>query len=81
MATQGPAAESLRIAEHYRQLTDDELIELAQHPSELTEMAHAALRQEISSRKLTVPPVEEQRETNWTPPHDVNDDSDDPYAE
>jgi len=81
MATQGPAAESLRIAEHYRQLTDDELIELAQHPSELTEMAHAALRQEISSRKLTVPPVEEQRETNWPPPHDVNDDSDDPYAE
>ena len=81
MATQGPAAESLRIAEHYRQLSDGELIDLAQHPSELTEMAQVALRQEISSRKLTVPPLEEQRETNWTPPHDSNDDSDDPYAE
>jgi len=80
MATQGPAAESLRIAEHYRQLSDGELIDLAQHPSELTEMAQAALHQEISSRRLTVPPVEAQRETNWTPPHD--DDSDDsPYAE
>lgn len=81
MATQGPAAESLRIAEHYRQLSDGELIDLAQHPSELTEMAEAALQQEISSRKLKVPPVEEQHETNWTPPHDGDDESDDPYSE
>ena len=80
MATQGPAAESLRIAEHYRQLSDGELIDLAQHPSELTEMAQAALRQEISSRKLTVPPLEDHRDTNWTPPHDSNG-SNDPYTE
>ncbi|HWH56779.1 MAG TPA: hypothetical protein VN682_04055 [Terriglobales bacterium] len=80
MATQGPAAESLRISEHYRQLSDGELTDLAQHPSELTEMALTALQQEISSRRLKVPPVEEQRETNWAPPH--NDDSDEsPYAE
>lgn len=80
MATQGPAAESLRITEHYRQLSDGELIDLAQHPSELTEMAQAALQQEISSRRLKVPPVEEQRETNWTPPHDGESD-DSTYAE
>lgn len=80
MATQGPAAESLRIAEHYRQLSDGELIDLAQHPSELTEMAQAALQQEISSRRLKVPAVEEQREANWTPPDD-SDTDDSPYAE
>ena len=80
MATQGPAAESLRIAEHYRQLSDGELIDLAQHPSELTEMALTALQQEISSRRLKVPPVEEQRETNWAPPDD-SDSDDSPYAE
>lgn len=80
MATQGPAAESLRIAEHYRQLSDGELVDLAQHPSELTEMAQAALQQEISSRKLKVPPAEDPRENNWAPP--VGDESDDsPYAE
>lgn len=80
MATQGPAAESLRIAEHYRQLSDDELIDLVHHPSELTEMAQVALQQEILSRKLRVPAVEEQRETNWTPP-DGSDFGDSPYAE
>lgn len=80
MATQGPAAESLRIAEHYRQLSDGELIDLAQHPSELTDMAQTALQQEISARKLKVPPVEDQRENNWEPP--VDDESDDStYAE
>lgn len=80
MATQGPAAESLRIAEHYRQLSDGELIDLAQHPSELTEMALAALQQEISSRKLKVPAVEDKREANWVPPAD-DDAGDSPYAE
>src|SRR5690349_10350494 len=80
MATQGPAAESLRIAEHYQQLSDGELIDLAQHPSELTEMAQAALQQEISSRKLKVPPIEEPRETNWTPADD-SDGDESPYAE
>lgn len=80
MATMGPAAESLRIAEHYRQMSDGELIDLAQHPSELTEMAQAALQQEISSRRLKVPPVEENQETNWTPPDD-SDSDDSEYAE
>lgn len=80
MATLGPAAESLQIAEHYRQLSDSELIDLAQHPSELTDMAQTALQQEISSRRLTVPPVENNRENNWGPP--VGDEPDDsPYAE
>lgn len=82
MDTLGPAAESLRLAEQYRQMSDDELIELAQQPSELTESAQVALRQEISSRRLTIPPVEDQHVTNWQPTEVVNDESDDsPYAE
>lgn len=82
MDTLGPAAESLRLAEQYRQMSDDELVELAQQPSDLTETALTALQQEISSRRLTVPPVEDQHVTNWQPPEDVNGDSNNsPYAE
>ena len=54
----GPASESLRLAEHYRQMTDGELIRLAQEFSALNEMAQSALRQEISSRRLRIPPPE-----------------------
>lgn len=60
MDTLGPASESLRLAENYRQMSDDELIDLAQHPSQLTDMAQGILRQEMSSRKLKVPPAEGQ---------------------
>lgn len=69
MDTLGPASESLRLAENYRQMSDDELIDLAQRPSELTDMAQGVLAQEISSRKLKVPPAEEQasREGMATP--------------
>jgi DNA-directed RNA polymerase subunit M/transcription elongation factor TFIIS len=52
----GPASESLRLAEHYRQMADGELISLSENPSELTEMAKDALSQEISSRRLRIPP-------------------------
>ena len=51
----GPASESLRLAEHYRQMTDGELIRLSEDPSQLTEMAQDALSQEISSRRLRIP--------------------------
>jgi DNA-directed RNA polymerase subunit M/transcription elongation factor TFIIS len=57
METIGPA-ESLRLAEHYRRLTDDELIEIAHHKDDLTEMAQQALAIEVASRRLTVPPKE-----------------------
>ncbi len=52
-----PAGEFLRISEHYRSLSDGELIVLAQHPSELTDVARQALANEISHRRLTVPPA------------------------
>lgn len=58
MGTLDPASEWLRLRDRYRQLTDDELIDLAQHSSELTEMAQGVLAQEISVRKLKLPPLE-----------------------
>lgn len=74
----GSASESLRLSEHYRRMTDEELIELAHHPSSLTEMAQAALAQEVYGRRLTVPPPE------WPahpPPPPDEPEADDAYAE
>lgn len=85
METIGPA-ESLRLAEHYRQLTDDELIEIAHDKDELTEMAQQALALEIASRRLTVPPKEAAVAMRSAPSlSSLNEadsqDEDDPYAE
>jgi DNA-directed RNA polymerase subunit M/transcription elongation factor TFIIS len=77
MGTLGPAAESLRLAEHYRRLSDDELIELAQDASELTELAQGALKQEILERKLKVPAKEPERPQ----PEPQFSESEDEYAE
>jgi DNA-directed RNA polymerase subunit M/transcription elongation factor TFIIS len=82
MATLGPAGEWLRLSEHYRQLSDDELIALAQRPSELTDAAQQLLAGEISRRKLEVPPIEDdkQSEAEPTASGDLESD-DDPYAD
>jgi hypothetical protein len=78
MGTFGPAAESLRLSDHYRRLTDDELIAIAQDTSDLTEMAQQALATEISQRKLS---VAKQETLPPSPPPDVENEVDDPYAE
>jgi len=78
MGTLGPAAESLRLTQHYRQMSDDELIELAQDSSELTELAQGALKQEIFARKLKVPPAEEPSKPQ---PDSQVDELEDEYAE
>ena len=76
----GPASETLRLAEHYRQMSDGELIELARHPSDLTEMAQAALKQEVASRRLTVPQPQATALPEPLPPPDQPDEES-PYAE
>jgi hypothetical protein len=76
METLGPAGESLRLAEHYRRLTDDELIALAHCKGDLTEIAQQALAMEISTRRLTVPPPEPPLEMRPTPPPDSTDEED-----
>jgi DNA-directed RNA polymerase subunit M/transcription elongation factor TFIIS len=78
MGSFGPAAESLRLSDHYRRLTDDELIGIAQDTSDLTEMAQQALAIEISQRKLN---VAKQGTLPPPPPPDVENEVDDPYAE
>jgi DNA-directed RNA polymerase subunit M/transcription elongation factor TFIIS len=85
METIGPA-ESLRLTEHYRRLTDGELIEIAHQKDDLTEMAQQALALEIASRRLTVPPKEDAAAMRSAPPLSSLDEPDsedeaDPYAE
>jgi hypothetical protein len=52
------AGEWPHIAEHYRNISDGELIVLARQKSALTPVAQQALRDEISNRRLIVPPEE-----------------------
>jgi hypothetical protein len=52
------AGEWLRIAEHYRNMSDGELIVLARQKSASTPVAQQALAGEISNRRLIVPPEE-----------------------
>jgi DNA-directed RNA polymerase subunit M/transcription elongation factor TFIIS len=75
----GPASESLRLSEHYRHLTDDELIAIAQDTSELTDLAQQALATEVSQRKLTIPTP--QPSAPPPPPDTEDDQTEDPYAE
>jgi DNA-directed RNA polymerase subunit M/transcription elongation factor TFIIS len=80
MQNLGPAGDFLRISEHYRGLSDDELLDLSRESSELTDIAQQALTNEISHRKLKVPPqAPPTRPEVWTPPD--TSDPNDPYAE
>ena len=53
------AGEWLRLSEHYRGMTDGELIAIARDRSKLTEIAQQILAQELSQRKLKVEPEEQ----------------------
>ncbi len=52
MDTHDPAGEFLRISEHYRRMSDDELLLLIPQSSELTPLAQQALASEARSRGL-----------------------------
>lgn len=45
-----------QVTEHYRSLTDDELVAIARQRSELTDVAQQAMDAEILHRKLEIPP-------------------------
>jgi len=79
MGTPGTAQESLRLAHHYRRLTDEELIELAGEKENLTDTAQQALVIEISSRRLSVPPP--QKKLIELPVSSSISSDDDPFAE
>ncbi len=75
MSTFDSPGELLRLSEHYRRMTDEELIVLKQDSSELTDMAQQALAMEISQRRLTVPPADKMRDE----PAPERSSEDDPY--
>ena len=82
MPAQDPATQWRDLTEHYRRLTDDELIDIAQDSADLTDTAQQVLKQEISSRGLNLEPA---KEPDPPEPEMNSDDSDpdtpDPYAE
>jgi len=50
------AGEWLRLSEHYRQMTDGELLAIARNRDKLTESAQQVLAMELAARKLTLEP-------------------------
>lgn len=80
MQTLDPAGEWLRLSEHYRQLSDDELVDIARQTSELTDMAQQALAQEIAKRRLKLPPEESAAPRSPEPQPDSAEDGESPYA-
>jgi DNA-directed RNA polymerase subunit M/transcription elongation factor TFIIS len=81
MQTVDPAGEWLRLSEHYRQLSVDELVGLALQTSELTDVAQQALAQEIATRRLKLPPEESATPRSPEPQPDSAEDGGWPYAE
>jgi hypothetical protein len=81
MQTLDPAWDWLRLSEHYRQLSDDELVGLARQTSELTETAQQALAQEIANRSLKLPPEESMGPRRPEPQTDSVEEADSPYDE
>jgi hypothetical protein len=67
------------LSERYHQMSDTELVVLARQRSELTDLAQSALTQEISYRKLVIPP--EETPVARIPEPDPNATGEDPYAE
>jgi DNA-directed RNA polymerase subunit M/transcription elongation factor TFIIS len=65
-----PAAEWLRLSERYRQMSDNELVALARHNSDLTDAAQQILAQEISQRRLKLQSEEPPAPPNPEPPPD-----------
>jgi len=60
MSVVDPAGEYLRLAEHYRQMNDEELLELIPQRDELTPAAQQALAIEVRQRGLKVEMAEEK---------------------
>ena len=82
MSTLDSPGELLRLSEHYRRMTDEELIALSRDPSELTDLAQHTLAMEISQRRLKVPPADETRDEPASEyPGSMEDDAYDPERE
>lgn len=70
-----------QVSEHYRSLTDDELIGIARDREDLTEIAQQVLAAELQTRGLKIP-AEEAKEVQAEPVlPNLEPDPDDPYQE
>ena len=72
-------AEWRQVTEHYRALSDDELVAIARQKDDLTDVAQQALAAEILHRKLEIPREEPEEELEVLPDPELDPDS--PYAE
>jgi hypothetical protein len=70
---------SRQVTDHYRSLTDDELIAIAGQRSDLTDIAQQALDAEVLRRKLEIPAAEPEENPVELPDSEPAFDS--PYAE
>jgi hypothetical protein len=68
MAMIDPEQERARLAESYSHQTDEELLEIAKHGEDLTDVALQSLRAELSRRGLTQDPPEEFPDTDQAEP-------------
>jgi hypothetical protein len=80
MQTLDPAGEWLRLSKHYRQLSDDELVDLARQTSGLTDVAQQVLAQEIANRRLKIPPEAAAAPRRPELQPDSAEDAESPYA-
>jgi DNA-directed RNA polymerase subunit M/transcription elongation factor TFIIS len=76
MDTIDPTAEWRFLSEHYRQMSDNELLVLARQISELTDVAQQALTSEMSQRGLKLQPEEPLVAPRPAPPLDPSYDED-----
>jgi DNA-directed RNA polymerase subunit M/transcription elongation factor TFIIS len=68
-----PAGEFLRVSEHYRRLSDEEILVLFRQNSQLTDLARQALSAEISNRRLKIEPVATPSPPPVPPPDSPSD--------
>ena len=77
------AGEWLRLSEHYRQMTDGELLKIARDREQLTEVAQQMLTMELSARRLKIeaePVRATDSQESSVRPTSNNVASEDPYA-
>jgi hypothetical protein len=70
-----PNGEWLRLAEHYRTLYDDELLNLAADSDDLTDAARQALASEMQNRGLKLPTAEVRRAIERRPINPATNDA------
>ena len=75
-----PEQEQARLAAKFASMADDELLDIGQFPSELTDIAFLALRQEMMKRNLEWPGKDSPLPSNMAPNAPADDSHDRPVV-